>query len=78
MRCFGGERGFDRDGPAGDHTVIQGVAGSEQFVQRRQGGDFRDRDRDEVASAEAADLALDPALLVRALRPSRQKHESKL
>ena len=62
-----GERGADRDRPAGDHpVVVEQVAGGDQLVQLRQRGDLRDRD--EVAAAEPADLALDAALLVRARR----------
>ena len=58
------------DRPAGDHpAVIDDVACGDQLVQRRQ---RRDRgDGDQVAAAEPADLAFDPALLVRAFLARR-------
>ena len=60
-----GERGGDRDRPAGDHpAVIDDVAGGDQLVQRGQRRDGGDGDQ--VAAAEPADLAFHPALLVRA------------
>ena len=64
-RQLGGERGADRDRPAGDHPgLVKQVTGRDQRVQLGQRRDVRDRD--EVTAPEPADLALDAALLVRA------------
>lgn len=75
MRCLGGERRLDGDRPPGDYPpVVDQITGSDQLVQRRQGVDFWDRD--EVTSAEAADLALDAAVLVHALDAGAAENES--
>jgi hypothetical protein len=63
---FSGEGHGDSRGSSGDHAgVVEQIAGGDQRVQLGQRGDGRDRD--EVPAAEAADLALDPAFLVRSV-----------
>jgi hypothetical protein len=65
---FGGERRPDSDRAAGDHpVVVEDVGGADQLVERGQRG--HGRDRDEVASPEAADLALHTALLMGPVNP---------
>jgi hypothetical protein len=57
---LGSERRGDHDRPAGDHpAVIDDVTRGDQLVQRRQRRDTRNRNQ--VAAAEPADLALDTA-----------------
>jgi len=64
-RRLGGEILADRGRALVDVAgVLGGISLRQPGVQFRQGGG--PRDRDEPAAAEPADLALDPALLVRA------------
>jgi hypothetical protein len=61
-----GERCRDGQGPTGDNPpVVEHVRGGDQLVQGSKRG--HRRYRHQMAAAEPADLALDAALLVRAV-----------
>jgi hypothetical protein len=71
-RRLGGERDPDRDRAPGDHPIIVDlVAGGNQIVELRERCDARHRDQ--MASAEPADLAFHTALLVGALNAGAAK-----
>jgi hypothetical protein len=74
---FSSECRGDGDRSAGDHPgVVEQVAGGDQLVQLGQRHDPGDGDK--VAAAEPADLALDAALLMRAiLAGDAEENESK-
>src|SRR3954454_6140148 len=72
QRPFTPQRFADRVGVPGDPSREIVLAASAQpsveLSQRRDGGD-----RDEMAATEATDLALDAALLMRALKPGQRE-----